>query len=78
MSHIFEQFCAPLKRRPPAVRGRQGLSLRHCSYGLDYLLPQNLGKTPAPVALNDFEFIICASDAMQKNSIYMYNWKFSH
>ena len=30
MSHISEQFCAPLKRRPPAVRGQQGLSLRHC------------------------------------------------
>ena len=29
MSHIFEQFCAPLKRRPSAVQGQQGLSLRH-------------------------------------------------
>ena len=29
MSHIFKQFCAPLKRRPPAMRGQQGLLLRH-------------------------------------------------
>ena len=28
--NAFEQFCAPLKWRPPAVRGQQGLSLRHC------------------------------------------------
>ena len=31
MSHIFKQFCAPLKRHPSAVRGQQGLSLCHWS-----------------------------------------------